>query len=203
MKSSFIAGTVLVSLSALPSIANADDFQGTCHHPGRAAFADTGVIARAGVDSGLWSRQQTPPAAPATSGKRPMKIGELAQRAHVNIDTVRYYEKHGLLPTPQRLASGYRLYDESDVARLRFVRRAKTLGFTLVEIRELLDLSGRREDDMAGLKATAMEKLADVETRLAELSRIRDGLKTLVASCPGHGALVQCPILNALAEGNA
>ena len=82
-----------------------------------------------------------------------MKIGELAQRTQVNIDTVRYYERQGLLPAPQRLASGYRLYDQRDVSRLRFVRRAKALGFTLVEIRELLDLSSHRDDDMAGMKA--------------------------------------------------
>ena len=132
-----------------------------------------------------------------------MKIGELAQRAGVGIDTVRYYERQGLLPTPTRLASGYRSYDPNDVSRLRFVRRAKALGFTLVEIRELLTLSGRREDDMGGLKAAATGKLADVEARLAELTRIRDGLQTLVASCPGHGALEQCPILNSLAEDNA
>ena len=131
-----------------------------------------------------------------------MKIGELAHRAEVGIDTVRYYERQGLLPAPERLASGYRRYDQSDVARLRFVRRAKALGFTLVEIRELLALSGRREDDMGGLKAAAIEKLTDVEAKLAELTRIRNGLKTLVASCPGHGALDQCPILNALAEDN-
>jgi MerR family copper efflux transcriptional regulator len=129
-----------------------------------------------------------------------MKIGELAQRAQVNIDTVRYYERQGLLPAPQRLASGYRLYERGDVARLRFVRRAKALGFTLVEIRELLALSSHREGDMAGMKAAATEKLIDVEAKLAELTRIRDGLKALVASCPGHGALEQCPILNALAE---
>lgn len=129
-----------------------------------------------------------------------MKIGELAQRAGVAIDTVRYYERQGLLPAPERLASGYRRYASNDVARLRFVRRAKALGFTLIEIRELLDLSGRREDDMGGLKAAAIEKLADVETRLAELTKIRDGLQTLVESCPGHGALEQCPILNALAQ---
>lgn len=67
-----------------------------------------------------------------------MKIGELAHRAEVGIDTVRYYERQGLLPAPERLASGYRRYDQSDVARLRFVRRAKALGFTLIEIRELL-----------------------------------------------------------------
>lgn len=132
-----------------------------------------------------------------------MKIGELAQRAQVNIDTVRYYERQGLLPAPQRLASGYRLYDKGDVSRLRFVRRAKALGFTLIEIRELLALSNHREDDMAGMKSAAIDKLADVEGKLAELTRIRDGPKTLVASCPGHGALEQCPILNALAEDPA
>jgi len=129
-----------------------------------------------------------------------MKIGALAKQAHVNIDTVRYYERQGLLPAPQRLMSGYRQYEQGDVARLRFVRRAKTLGFTLIEIRELLALSSHREDDMAGMKAAALEKLADVEGKLIELTRIRDGLKTLVASCPGHGPLEHCPILNALAE---
>jgi DNA-binding transcriptional MerR regulator len=132
-----------------------------------------------------------------------MKIGELAQSAGVGIDTVRYYERQGLLPLPTRQASGYRRYDTGDVARLRFVRRAKGLGFTLSEIRELLALSGRREDDMGTLKAAATAKLADVETRLAELARIRDGLEALIASCPGHGALEQCPILNALAEDDA
>jgi MerR family transcriptional regulator, copper efflux regulator len=129
-----------------------------------------------------------------------MKIGELAKRAQVSIDTVRYYERQGLLPAPQRTASGYRAYGQHDGARLRFVRCAKALGFTLVEIRELLSLSSHREDDMAGMKAAATEKLADVEARLVELARIRDGLETLVASCPGHGALDQCPILDALAE---
>jgi Hg(II)-responsive transcriptional regulator len=129
-----------------------------------------------------------------------MKIGELAQRAGVSIDTVRYYERQGLLPAPERMASGYRRYDQDDVARLRFIRRAKALGFTLVEIQELLALSGRRGDDMGELKAAANEKLVDVEAKLAELMRIREGLRTLVASCPGHGALEQCPILNALAE---
>ena len=128
-----------------------------------------------------------------------MKIGELGQRAGVGIDTVRYYERAGLLPQPRRLASGYRAYGDDDVRRLRFVRRAKALGFTLPEIRELLALSGRREDDMGGLKAAASEKLADVNARLAELNRIREGLEALVASCPGHGALAQCPILDALA----
>ena len=132
-----------------------------------------------------------------------MQIGLLAKRAGVPIDTVRYYERNGILPPPERQASGYRAYTERDVERLRFLRRAKALGFTLVEIRDLLELSSRRDDDMGSLKATASEKLADVEQKLAELSRIRDGLRVLVDACPGHGALERCPILAALAQEDA
>lgn len=131
-----------------------------------------------------------------------MRIGELAKRCDVSIDTIRYYERQGLLPEPTRLATGYRRYQAADVDRLRFVRRAKLLGFTLDEIKELLALSDHRDDDMAGLKATATAKLADVDARIAELGRIRDGLHTLIDACPGHGALTQCPILHALASND-
>ena len=127
-----------------------------------------------------------------------MKIGELAQRSGVGIDTVRYYERERLLPKPRRLASGYRVYDDTDLKRLRFVRRAKALGFTLPETRDLLALSDHRGDDMSSLKTVAAQKLADVQARLAELGRVREALETLIASCPGHGALMQCPILDAL-----
>lgn len=127
-----------------------------------------------------------------------MKIGQLAQRAGVNIDTVRYYEREGLLPKPERLSSGYRIYAESDVKRLRFVRRAKALGFTLPEIGELLELSRSREDDMAAMKSAALAKIADIRARIVELERVRAALEGLAESCPGHGALDQCPILNAL-----
>ena len=132
-----------------------------------------------------------------------MKIGELARHAGVPIDTVRYYERQGLLPEPQRQPSGYRHYQTADVLRLRFVRRAKALGFTLEEIRELLALSSHREDDMGSLKVAAEQKLAGVEAKLAELARIRDGLQTLIKACPGHGALDACPILHALNEDAA
>lgn len=132
-----------------------------------------------------------------------MQIGQLAARAHVSVDTVRYYERHGVLPTPSRTASGYRAYAPDDVARLHFVRRAKALGFTLTEICELLLLSSHRTDDMAELKSAAKGKLAQVQHKLDELTRIRNGLLTLVESCPGHGALEACPILAALAEDNA
>ena len=129
-----------------------------------------------------------------------MKIGELATRAGVPIDTVRYYERQGLLPQPPRQPSGYHSFQASDVVRLRFVKRAKALGFTLQEVRDLLALSSRREDDMGSLKQAAQQKLAGVEAKLAELTRIRDGLRTLVQACPGHGALEACPILHALDE---
>lgn len=129
-----------------------------------------------------------------------MKIGELAQRAGVRIDTVRYYERQGLLPPPTRQPSGYRAYEPADLVRLRFVRRAKGLGFSLDEIRELLTLSDQRNEDMGQLKAFVTGKLADIEARLAELSRIRDALRSLKAACPGHGAIDRCPILAALDE---
>ncbi|HEY1035038.1 MAG TPA: heavy metal-responsive transcriptional regulator [Pseudoxanthomonas sp.] len=127
-----------------------------------------------------------------------MNIGQLSRRTGVPIDTVRYYEKQHLLPPPTRSASGYRHYEADDVLRLTFIRRAKVLGFTLEEIRDLLALSRNDSGDMAGIRAAAADKLADVERRLAELTRVRDGLRTLVDACPGHGALDQCPILSAL-----
>ena len=127
-----------------------------------------------------------------------MNIGQLSRRTGVPIDTVRYYEKQRLLPPPTRSASGYRHYEADDVLRLNFIRRAKVLGFTLDEIRDLLALSSARDGDMAAIRAAAADKLADVERRLAELTRVRDGLRTLVDACPGHGALDQCPILSAL-----
>ena len=129
-----------------------------------------------------------------------MKIGELAKRTDVPIDTVRYYEREGLIPPPIRRASGYRDYVDADVDRLRFMRRAKGLGFTLHEIRELLSLTAMSGDDMAALNAQTQAKLRDVEERIHSLTRIREALKSLVTACPGHGALDRCPILAALSE---
>ncbi|MBX3697092.1 MAG: MerR family transcriptional regulator [Dokdonella sp.] len=120
-----------------------------------------------------------------------MKIGEFALRASVGIDTVRYCERQGQPSPSQRQTSGYRNYRGEEVARLRFVRRAKALDFKIVEIRELL-LSDHRGSDMA-----------DVEGRFTELQRMRNGLKTLAASCQGQGALEQCPILDALSKDAA
>jgi len=125
-----------------------------------------------------------------------LSIGALARRAGVGIDTVRYYERAGLLAPRARLPSGYRRYSELEVARLRFIRRAQALGFTLREVRELLGLSARR--DVARIKRSAQAKLADVQARIADLERIRDGLAELIAACPGHGRAADCPILRSL-----
>lgn len=129
-----------------------------------------------------------------------MQIGQLAKRAGIAIDTVRYYERQGLLPPPQRRDSGYRQYGEEDVLRLRFIRRAKALGFTLEEIAGLLELSARRHEDMADFKQAAEARLLALDTRIAELQRVRAGLLNLIVHCPGHGNLATCPILAALSE---
>lgn len=109
-----------------------------------------------------------------------MKIGELANRVGVQVETVRFYERSGLMPPPSRRASGYREYDDRDVQRLRFVLRTKALGFSLVEIRDLLALSAKVDRADAEVRASAEAKLAQVEARLVQLTEIRDTLQALV-----------------------
>jgi MerR family copper efflux transcriptional regulator len=130
-----------------------------------------------------------------------LPIGMVAKRAAVGIDTVRYYEREGLLPAPRRRASGYRDYDAITVDRLRFIRRAKQLGFTLTEIRELLALSSDHERGVRGVKQRAQARLVAMEQRIRELQRMRRGLKQLIDECPGHGDPAACPILGALNHG--
>jgi len=132
-----------------------------------------------------------------------VNIGQLARQAGVPIDTVRYYERQQLLATAQRSAGGYRVFSDTDLTRLRFIRRAKALGFTLEEIGELLRLSDHRGQDMAQVRDTAVHKLQDIEQRIAELQRMQAALGQLVDACPGHGDLEQCPILAALTEPRA
>ncbi len=127
-----------------------------------------------------------------------LTIGAVAKRIGVAIDTIRYYEREGLLPEPERRASGYRHYAEGTISQLRFIRRAKGLGFTLEEIRELLALSADRQHGVVTVKRRAQERLMTIDRRILELQRVRDGLAQLVESCPGHGAPEQCPILRAL-----
>ncbi|WP_422506292.1 heavy metal-responsive transcriptional regulator [Stenotrophomonas sp. GZD-301] len=127
-----------------------------------------------------------------------MNIGQLARQAGVPIDTVRYYERQQLLPTARRSAGGYRVFSDDDLTRLQFIRRAKSLGFSLEEIGELLSLSDQHGQDMAQVRITAVQKLQDIEQRIGELQRMHGALKQLVDACPGHGERGQCPILAAL-----
>ena len=129
-----------------------------------------------------------------------MQIGQLAQHAGVAIDTVRYYERQGLLPQPQRRASGYRQYGQQDISRLRFIRRAKDLGFSLQEIQDLLRLSGNQDADRAEVRTLAQQRLTDIERKLRELDAMRATLANLVSHCSGHGPLDGCPIIESLLQ---
>ena len=131
----------------------------------------------------------------ANFGSSHVQIGQLAQRAGVPVDTVRYYERRGLLEPPQRRPSGYRSYRDDDVRRLCFIRRGKDLGFTLDEIRELLRLAGSVAADRGEVRAIAQRRLADVDARLRELQALRGVLGDLVEACSGRGPVAGCPII--------
>lgn len=131
-----------------------------------------------------------------------MQIGQLAQLAGVAVDTVRYYERRGLLGTPERRPSGYRSYQAEDVKQLRFIRRGMALGFSLDEIQQLLRLSGAKDADRGEVRALARHRLADVERRIAELQAVRDVLGDLVESCSGHGPVSGCPIIERVLQSD-
>lgn len=133
-----------------------------------------------------------------------MTRGEVAERAGVGRETVRYYEERSLIPEPRRSASGYRLYDESYVERIRFIGRAQELGFTLEKIKELLELRGGPEATCADVKAQAEAKIEDVEAKIRDLRRIRDALAALAKTCTGGTApTTECPILDAMEDESA
>ena len=123
-----------------------------------------------------------------------LTIGKLAREAGVGIDTVRFYERAGLLPKAQRTASGYRLYQPGDADRLRFIRRAKALGFSLDEIAELLQLNAGK-GTRASVRTLAQHRLDDLNQKIAEMTAIRDALSHLIKRCSGDGPVAGCPII--------
>ncbi|MBX9680752.1 MAG: MerR family DNA-binding protein [Gemmataceae bacterium] len=129
---------------------------------------------------------------------KPLTIGQVAKRTGIGIETIRFYERQGLLQQPERKASGYRQYTENVLARLRFIRRAKELGFSLREIGELFAIQDDSDTTRADVKELTARKLADIEARILDLHRMRGALTKLLAACPGHGPLQGCPILDAL-----
>lgn len=124
--------------------------------------------------------------------------GQLARAADVGIETIRFYEREGLLAEPPRRRSGYRQYPPEAVARVRFIRRGKELGFTLHEISELLELRVDPDKSCSDVRALAKAKIADVEEKMADLDRIKSALQKLARRCRGKGPTSECPILDAI-----
>ncbi|GAB4365953.1 MAG: Cu(I)-responsive transcriptional regulator [Kiloniellaceae bacterium] len=132
------------------------------------------------------------------SGNR-MRRAELAQRTGCNLETVRYYEKIGIIPEPPRTKAGHRVYDETHVARLRFILRGRELGFSIDELRGLLQLVDRGTQTCAQVKALTEQHLADVRAKIADLKRIEKVLAATAAQCSGE-QVPECPVLEALAS---
>jgi|AntRauTorcE11897_2_1112592.scaffolds.fasta_scaffold73998_1 MerR family mercuric resistance operon transcriptional regulator len=135
------------------------------------------------------------------SGTVTYKIGEVAARAEVNKETVRYYEKRKLIPEPDRRRSGYRIFTQRHIDQIKFIKRAQELGFTLSEIKELLELRVDEKSSCSIIKKEAEEKYKDVSDKINDLKRIKNTLAELIDSCSGSGPKGDCPILGAL-EGN-
>lgn len=128
-----------------------------------------------------------------------MKIGELSRATGTNIETIRYYERIGLLPAPQRTAANYRSYGDAHRARLAFVRHSRELGFTIEEIRSLLDLSDNPTRDCADADRIASRHLEQVEEKIAQLALLRDELARIVGRCRG-GLAGDCRVIEALGD---
>ena len=127
-----------------------------------------------------------------------LKIGDVAEQGGVNLQTIRYYEREGLLPEPPRLASGYRMFPETAVRRVRFIKRAQELGFSLAEIRDLLSLRENAEAGAHDMRDRAKAKVADLEEKIRTLRAMKNALTRLAEKCPGCGPLSDCPIVDAL-----
>lgn len=127
-----------------------------------------------------------------------LTIGEMAKRAGVNRETVRYYERRRLLPRPARLVSGYRVFSDDALRRLKFIRHAKALGFSLAEVRELLGLRVNSPDSCDRVRERTQAKIDDIERKIRALQQMKSVLFELVAACAQRGRTNDCPILESL-----
>jgi DNA-binding transcriptional MerR regulator len=135
-------------------------------------------------------------------GRERLRTGEVAAKAGVNVQTLRYYERRGILREPRRTSSGYREYPSETVRVIRFVKRAQELGFTLGEIEELLRLRESRAGRRERVRARAAAKLRDIDERIRDLRAVRGALTVLLDSCRCAGT-PECPILEALDDEGA
>ncbi|MEO8502522.1 MAG: MerR family DNA-binding protein [Acidobacteriota bacterium] len=127
-----------------------------------------------------------------------LTIGRVAQDSGVGVETVRFYEREGLIERPERPPSGYRHYEPGVVRRMRFIQHAKGLGFSLHEIAELLSLRVAPDGTCAAVQARALSKIRDIEVKMAALRKMRRALLRLSEACAGPGPASECPILEAL-----
>jgi MerR family mercuric resistance operon transcriptional regulator len=125
-------------------------------------------------------------------------IGEVAEQANVHVETLRYYERRGLIEQPPRSASNYRLYPEDAVRRVQFIKRAQELGFSLKDIKELLALRATPEAECGEIRARAEAKIKGIDEKIGALMAMKDALAKLVTECSGEGPLTDCPILESL-----
>jgi MerR family copper efflux transcriptional regulator len=128
-----------------------------------------------------------------------LTIGSVAKQAQVNIETLRYYERQGIVPKPPRTRSNYRIYPEDTVRRVRFIKRAQELGFSLKEIKELLSLRATRGTTCLDVRQRATTKIKEIDQKILSLQAIQDVLHKLVQQCDARrGSLSECPILESL-----
>jgi Cu(I)-responsive transcriptional regulator len=128
---------------------------------------------------------------------KPWTIGNLANATDTKVETIRYYERIGLLSAPARTSGNYRAYNPEHLNRLSFIRRARDLGFSLAQVRELLSLSDQRDRSCKAVDAIAREHLAEVDSKIADLSALRRELDNVISQC-GHGTVADCRIIDAL-----
>lgn len=130
-----------------------------------------------------------------------LKTGELAQKAGVNKETIRFYENKGLLPKPERTDGGYRQYSQSDVDRLIFIKNAKELGFALVEIKELLAVADGDIYKCCDVRKIAENKLEHISVQIKQLTKLKKTLTKLVTECQTATTIKNCPIIESLSKG--
>lgn len=129
-----------------------------------------------------------------------LTIGDVAKRAGVHVETLRYYERRGLVREPPRTPSNYRVYPAETVRRVRFIKRAQELGFSLEEINDLLSLRAAPKARCGDVRRRAEAKLDDIDQKMRDLRRMKKALSGLVAQCSGRGPITDCPILDAIDE---
>lgn len=127
-----------------------------------------------------------------------LTVGKVARAAGIGVETLRFYEREGILDPPARTRAGYRIYDQRTIDRIRFVRHAQALGFTLREIRELIDLDSRPDASCDEVRHAATHKLQLVQSKIDDLQRMKSGLTSLLESCATGQPLRDCPVMKCL-----